>query len=221
MKPGPKPKEPGRRQRHGGQALEAPRGSALLEAGRRPKPPAGLSAQVAVGWRELWNSELAPFIRVTDLPALTRLFQLREEAARTRAELRPKTSPRPRRRKGEEHNDWMARQADWRRNQVASARLIKDGKGGYKLNPLLGYLDRLEAQVVALEDRFALNLQSRAKIGLAQLRAETLAEQNSKQEAQQQASDEPEEDPRDALVLSIDRDPHSRRRQPAQERSQT
>jgi len=52
--------------------------------GPPPAPPAELSPAVAAQWVELWDSPIASTIVSTDLPALERLFTLREEQATCR-----------------------------------------------------------------------------------------------------------------------------------------
>lgn len=208
MKPGPPPKDAAKRQRHG-RARTLISGDALLSVDAVPDPPAGLGSEVAGRWWDLWASDLAPLLRTTDLPALKRLFELYEDREQVRAEMRPKRKATPpKQRAGEAHNDFEHRRAVYRREQAMTRWVVYDDRGGVKVNPLVRLVGDLEAQIVALEDRFALSPTARAKLGLSQLRARTLAESN---EATMAEATTDESDPRHVLRL----DQAKSRRKPA------
>ena len=201
MKPGPVPKPNARRQRHATPAtLEGVRGPTIVP----PEPPPGLPPVVLGWWRDLWASELGPLLRTTDMPALRRLFQAYADRERVREQMRPKgRRPQPRQRKDEGHNDFLHRQAVWRREQAMTEFVVYDDRGGVKINPLMRLADELEARIVALEDRLAMNPASRAKLGLAQMRARTLAEHNAITTGPDEASESDEitpDDPRYVLI---------------------
>lgn len=213
MKPGPTPKASARRQRHGEpKTLGVPGTGTRGAFEQAPEPPAGLSGQVARWWDMFWSSDLAELIRPTDLPSLRRLYELYEDRERVRGQLRSRRrTPKPRKRAGEGHNDYEHRVATWRREQQMTEWLVYDDRGGVKPNPLLRIAHEIEDRITALEDRFALNPAARAKLGLAQMRAQTLAEQNAAQLAA--AGDEPEDDPRSVLrVLTTNDESDSKRR---------
>jgi len=44
-----------------------------------PAPPAGLTAATKRAWATFWESDVARVVESTDLPALTRLFELHQE----------------------------------------------------------------------------------------------------------------------------------------------
>lgn len=75
----PLPKPPARRQgrhRHDVGTIAA---SATFQP---PAPPAGLLAALSGEWERLWSSPLATTFTTSDVPALERLFELRDEAVR-------------------------------------------------------------------------------------------------------------------------------------------
>ena len=191
-------KEPERRQRRNKPQVLSIGG--LGEGGEIPEAPAGLLTVTRKAWAEFWTTPLAMHMQVTDLPALRRLFRYYDESERVIAEMRPKRrAPEPKRRANEHANDYSHRQAVWRREQAATGLLVHDDRGGSKLNPLARYRLELDERVNALEDRFGLSLAARQKIGLAQLKAQTLAESNAKTIAEPTDSDD--SDPRAVLRL--------------------
>ena len=199
-------KDPTRRQRR-----NKPKPPAIVRVGggEVPDPPAGLLAPTRKAWTEFWSTQLATHMQVTDLPALRRLFMHYDELDRIEAALKPRKRAPLKRRADETYNDFEARKAARRREQQASDLLVHEPKGGHRLNPLLRYRLDVEATVNALEDRFGLSLASRQKIGLAQLKAQTLAESNAKTIAA--PGDTDDSDPR--AVLRIDQ--AKSRRKPA------
>jgi hypothetical protein len=78
--PGPSPKHPDDRARRN----VKPSLEVLPVAGPPPAAPANLVPAVAGPWVDLWASPIASTIAPTDLPALERLFALRDEQARCR-----------------------------------------------------------------------------------------------------------------------------------------
>jgi hypothetical protein len=164
-----------------------------------PAPPAGLSGPIAARWRELWTSELAPLIRSTDLPILTRLYEAYQDREDVRAEMHPKRTTPPRRRTGETHNAFEHRCAEYRRSQAMTKWVVFDDRGGVKTNPLVGILNAIDERIMQMEDRLALNPTARAKLGLVQIRGLTLQQQNALQLAEH-PDDPPEDDPRVVLL---------------------
>jgi P27 family predicted phage terminase small subunit len=84
---GPPPKPIGRRQRRNPRTSteRAGVGLVVVAGGRQaaPAPPAGLLKATREAWSAFWSSPLAPMVvPATDLPALERLFTLRDERAR-------------------------------------------------------------------------------------------------------------------------------------------
>jgi hypothetical protein len=203
------PKDPQLRQRRN--KLKPPATGVVLERGR-PPAPVGLVPSVVAMWNEFWGSELAPFIRTTDMPALKRLFHHYDELERVRKELKPpRRAPEPRRRKGESFNDFERRQARWRRQQAAAGRLVHDDRGGVKVNPLARYALEIEERINALEDRFGFSMKARQQLGLNELKARTLQQQNALQFAQLDTKNLP--DPREALVIAMDQTRRRSRRE--------
>lgn len=203
MKAGPTPKLAERRQRHGKpQTLEAapPRVAGIVTVSP-PEPPANLPPLVAQWWNAFWSSDLAPLLRATDLPVIHRLFQAYADRERVRDEMAPKTRrPAPKQRKGEGHNDFLHRQAQWRREEAMTEWVIHDDRGGVKASPLYRIASEIESTIVALEDRLAMSPAARAKLGLAALRAQTLAEHNA-QTIGALPTEPDDDDPRQVLRL--------------------
>jgi hypothetical protein len=74
---GPPAKSADRRARRNVDAVTA----VVAPIAERPDPPRGLSPGGRDEWEAFWASPLAKTVCATDLPALRRLFELREEAA--------------------------------------------------------------------------------------------------------------------------------------------
>jgi phage terminase small subunit len=212
MKGGPAPKPDATRQRHGKPQTLSLSGVRVVDP---PSPPAGLSPAVRGWWRAFWDSDLAPLLRATDLPALARLFEAYSDRERVRKQMNPNADRKPtppRQRKGEGHNDWQHRQSVWRREQAMAEFVVYDDRGGVKSNPLVRIAADLDSTIVALEDRFGFNPAARAKLGLSQLRVMTLAEQNAAQAAAPRDPEEPDYgDPRDSLRVLQTKPRRSRR----------
>jgi len=156
-----------------------------------PPPPKNLTPTVRMFWDNFWDSSLADYIHKTDLPALYRLFYLYNENEETHAAMHTDPPPRPEQGEDEGHNDYLSRLADWNHARKSMGRLIP-GTSGLKLNPMLKHIDTIQDDLLALEDRFGLSLRARQMLGLNQIRAKTLLEQNQTQAAA--VLDEPDDD---------------------------
>lgn len=88
-------------------------------------------------WERLWTSELAATYTESDVPALGRLFELRQ------------------------------RISDFEAEALAAGAVTTGSTGQQTMHPLLKEADAYRAQVLALEDRFGLNPQARLKLGIA------------------------------------------------------
>lgn len=80
--PGPAPKVANRQRAHQGEARPVVV-SLSARARRMPTAPAGLSGSAAEQWQQLWGSPLAATFVDSDVPALARLFELRDERMRS------------------------------------------------------------------------------------------------------------------------------------------
>jgi P27 family predicted phage terminase small subunit len=76
--PGPLPKHSDRRQRRNRRDLVV----VASDPPATPPPPAGLLTASTRAWGTLWASPLAATFQPSDLPALRRLFELRDERVR-------------------------------------------------------------------------------------------------------------------------------------------
>ena len=146
-----------------------------------PDPPANLTKEVQEWWADFWESPIASAMRPTDVPAITRLFQMYDELERTRAAILEDPPPEPVREIDEDNNSWWHRYSEWRLRAAASGRLVSSPKGGLALNPLLRYITTLSKDIMYLEDRFGFTLRSRQELGLNAIKAQSLAEQNAQQ----------------------------------------
>ena len=79
--PGPTPKLQNRQRAHQGEARPVVV-NMTARARLAPEPPTGLLAASATDWARLWASPVAATFVESDVPALARLFQLRDERAR-------------------------------------------------------------------------------------------------------------------------------------------
>ncbi len=79
--PGPLPKLEGRQRAHRGEARPVVV-SMSSRARLGPEPPSGLLVGSVKSWERLWASPLAATYTETDVPALARLFELRDEMSR-------------------------------------------------------------------------------------------------------------------------------------------
>ncbi len=80
---GPQPKHPDSRQRRNREhtGLTVVDGSGLAEP---PEPPAGWFKVTRESWDRFWRSDLARTVEPTDVPALERLWHLRDQWERAR-----------------------------------------------------------------------------------------------------------------------------------------
>ncbi len=135
MPKGPQPKHPDKRQRR-----NKPPTLAVVDAPESPPPPADLKVpEVTVpAWDDYWSGSMAGRIDIGDLPALYRLFRLRDE--------------------------WEYNQ----RLLVKSTPLVKEGSQGQLIeNPLSRINSRLAKEIRQMEDRFGMNPNARAQFAVA------------------------------------------------------
>ena len=104
-----------------------------------PPPPAGLLAVTRDAWIGFWQSPLAQYASARmDLMTLTRLFRMYDEQERA---YRALTKP-------------------------GAKRIVDGSKGQPRLSPLYGLIDRLEAKINHLEDRFGMSPRARQNLGI-------------------------------------------------------
>lgn len=164
-----------------------------------PAPPESLLPEIEAAWFEFWVSPLAEYMQHTDLLALRRLFMDYDELERTRAAMYTDPGPKPEETDYETYNDWQHAIGEYNAAVAANGRLTRDPRGGLRINPLLSHYRMVEANIIKQEDRFGFSLRARQELGLNEMRARTLAEQNTAQVMDAQ-DDEP--DPRAALRLA-------------------
>lgn len=128
-----------------------------------PKPSSTWLKITRDGWEELWSSDLASQILPTDRPALTRLYDWRDELERTRRQMRVMT------------------------REASKEPLVEGSQGQPVRNPMFQVLDVLmrsalaiEARIVALEDRLGLSPKARLGLGVTQQKGQSLAMQNAR-----------------------------------------
>ena len=107
-----------------------------------PDPPRGLLKVTKDEWIVFHNSPQARLLVPADLPALTRLFRLRDDRERARRGLRGEGIVRD------------------------GAR-----PGSLVIHPLARYLRNLDADILALEGHFGLTPRSRLQLGIALVHA--------------------------------------------------
>lgn len=195
----PTKKPPAKSQRHG----EKPKVPARVQAFAldAPEPPPNLLPVITQAWDEFWTSPLADFIQRTDLLALRRLFTDYDELERTRAALYKEAGPKPDEAEYESHNDYQHAMGEYNAAVLANGRLIRDPRGGLRINPLLSHMRVLESNIIKQEDRFGFSLRSRQELGLNEIRARTLAEQNALQLGGDDDGPD-DDDPRTSLHLA-------------------
>lgn len=134
MAKGPQPKHPDNRQRR-----NKPPTLTVVTESEIPPPPADLKVpDVSIpAWDEYWSGSMAKRIDIGDLPALHRLFRLRDE--------------------------WEYNQA----LLFANDPLIEGSKGQLVENPLSRINARLAKEIRQMEDRFGMNPVSRAQFAVA------------------------------------------------------
>lgn len=195
------PRKPdSKRTRHGESKPKVQRVQALVLD--RPEPPPDLLESTLESWDAFWDSPLADYVQRTDLPALRRLFIDYDELDRTRAAMYRDPGPKPEEGEypDESHNEYQHRIGEYNATVAAQGRLVRNPRGGLSLNPLLNHMRILESNIIKQEDRFGFNLRARQELGLNEMRARTLAEQN----AMQVGGDDDDEgdDPRATLRLA-------------------
>mgnify|MGYP006277068439 CR=1 FL=1 len=109
-----------------------------LHPGREaPEPPAGLTAQSVRDWDDFWASPVSQLVTPgSDMPALRRLFQLRDERERM----------------------WSV--------VTSGDRVVEGSTGQIRPHPLYDKVGAIDAEVRQLEDRLGLNPQARLKLGV-------------------------------------------------------
>lgn len=154
---GPARKDPERRQRRNEPAALVPvdddfdEDLAVDDAPAPPQPPAGLLKTTRDRWAEFWTSPVAALAdRVSDLPALERLFGLYDDLERCARAVR------------------------------RAGHMVEGSKGQLVMNPLLRHMQTQAAEIRQLEDRFGLSPRARLALNftLGQT-AKTLADLNS------------------------------------------
>lgn len=136
MTRGPQPKHPDKRQRR-----NKPPAPALVVVADPQIPPPPIDLKVPdvtlPAWDEYWSGSMAKRIDIGDLPALYRLFRLRDE--------------------------WEYNQA----LLFANDPLIEGSKGQLVENPLSRINSRLAKEIRQMEDRFGMNPVARAQFAVA------------------------------------------------------
>lgn len=136
MPRGPQPKHPDKRQRRNTPAPTL----AVVPDVSIPPPPTNLKVPdvTVAAWEDYWSGSMAQRIDIGDLPALYRLFRLRDEW---------------------EYNQNLL---------VNSTPLVKEGSQGQLIeNPLSRLNGRLAKEIRFLEDRFGMSPVSRAQFAVA------------------------------------------------------
>lgn len=119
-----------------------------------PAPPAGILATTRHWWDTYWASELSRMVKLTDITSLAQLALLYDERERAQTAIR--------RTRIESITD---SEGNTRQLRVSN-RLVPGSKGQPVLNPLIRYVEDLQTDIRALEDRFGLNLKARLSLGL-------------------------------------------------------
>ena len=130
MPKGPQPKHPDKRQRRNTPKL-------VVVESLHPSAPDGLLPETEAGWDDYWGSDVARAVSVEDLPALIRLFRLRDEWERARIMI------------------------------ASSGEVVPGSMGQSVLNPLYRRLDAAGGEIRQLEDRFGANPMSRARLAVS------------------------------------------------------
>lgn len=130
MPPAPKPAS--RRQgRHRADLGVVVGGASLV-----PPPPSGVLKATGDEWAAFWASEAAALVLPADLPALERMFSLRDERRRCQ------------------------------KAAATEGRLVMGSTGQPVLNPLYKHIGALDSEIRQLEDRFGLSPMARLKLGV-------------------------------------------------------
>jgi P27 family predicted phage terminase small subunit len=102
-----------------------------------PEPPEAISAELAAEWRALWAADLATEYVESDVPALRRMFILRDRV--------------------EKFDD----------EALEDGAVVRGSTGQKTIHPLLKEADALRSQILALEDRFGLSPMARLKLNIS------------------------------------------------------
>jgi P27 family predicted phage terminase small subunit len=130
---GPPPKPGAQRHRTDKPALS------VVQLPSRPAPPApthGWLKATRESWAEFWTHPISTITEDSDLPALWRMFDLRDERERYRRAIRKE------------------------------GRLVTGSQGQQVMNPLLRQMQVVDAEIRALEDRFGLSPLARLRLGI-------------------------------------------------------
>jgi phage terminase small subunit len=127
-----------------------------------PTPPTGLLATTKQQWAEFWASDIAVLLQYSDLAAVHRLFELRDEYERCYREVRKTKTTRIPAKYNREGD--VVEEADEIRH---SGRIGLGSTGHFTVSPEAKLMQGLAAEIRQIEDRLGLNTRSRA--GLAAL----------------------------------------------------
>lgn len=189
---GPLPKDPRRRQRQGGPKTTA---IAPYVWANKPEAHRGWLKVTKIAWDELWGQPIAAAYLPSDVAALARLYDLKDERERCVRAIRRGT-------------EVVVVEAGQTRAKRIPAILAQGSTTNTVIHPLVKWRAELDGEILALEDRFGLSLQSRLRMGVDMNRlAKSMQELTDAFDADE--DEEPEEDPRLALVEFTD--PHPRR----------
>ncbi len=132
MPKGPQPKHPDKRQRRNKLPTLV-----VVDTPLHPPAPEGLLPEIEAGWDDYWDSDVARAVSLEDLPALTRLFRLRDEWERIRVLVEK------------------------------SGELIRGSMKQLVLNPLYKRMDATGGEIRQLEDRYGMNPMSRTRLAVS------------------------------------------------------
>ena len=169
-----------------------------------PPAPPGLLKATRLEWEAFWADPLARMVKPSDISALERLFQFKDEQERCRRAV-TRRPPAPRRRADEDNESWGARLQEYADLTRRTGRVVEGSQGQPVLNPLYRQISSLEKDIRQLEDRFGMTLASRLKLGITFAdAAKSLEEINRRADAD--VDEEPDDDPRLAAVVLADDD---------------
>lgn len=134
------PKSPAKRQGKTRRPLELV-DLALEPITQAPPTPKGLLKASHQEWVDLWRKPLATVFTAEHLPALERLFILKDERRRAYKGVRASAD-------------------------AGGGRLVKGSRGQMVLNPLLRYIGELDGEIRQLEDRFGLTPRAGFTLGI-------------------------------------------------------
>lgn len=127
-----------------------------------PEADPGWLDETVADWETLWSSELAGWVRETDVPGVRRLFGWRDRQERA------------------------SRRADALRVEADREPMVEGSQGQPVVNPAYKLADRadadalaMEGRIVALEDRLGLSPRARLNLGVSEQRGLNLAAMNA------------------------------------------